>query len=488
MSHDYKKANLVNVLIICGVVTLIILQSFTRVELSRALKVLWEGLFIAAGSVVTYFLPINVKIKAIIFSLIPAVAIIAIALLQEFSLDKHYILIMTICMIALYFDTNLLLTWGIIFNVLYITGYIINPARIIGEQNGIGYLIEMLILINGTILLLYFTSKWGNTFINEATRQKNSAEDALKKLQLQMKGIEDASNILNDNINHFKKSIDTVSESSNTISETMKEMVTSISEQAANINNVNAQTTEMTDNINHTKESSNIILGSFEGIQQKVADGFDKLHDIETQMKVINQSITIALETVEGLDNSMKEITVFLTRLHSIARQTTLLSLNAAIEAARAGEAGLGFTVVAQEVKELADNSVVVVKDIENIVLKLTQQSTEALQQVKSGEDAVIIGNDQIKNVTNYFIEIRDNIIEMIAITTKGVSDINSTIRHIIDIQPYIENVAAISEEDAAASQEILATIESEASDIRSLNESTNQIKILSNDLKSMLG
>jgi len=82
---------------------------------------------------------------------------------------------------------------------------------------------------------------------------------------------------------------------------------------------------------------------------------------------------------------SVRDISSRIHVIHEIARQTDILSLNAAIEAARAGSAGRGFTVVANEVKKLAESSKIAAKDIVSLVnegLSVSDQATDYLKAI----------------------------------------------------------------------------------------------------------
>ncbi len=98
-------------------------------------------------------------------------------------------------------------------------------------------------------------------------------------------------------------------------------------------------------------------------------------------MKEASQSISGRLKTIyEKAEN----ITTVVTTITKIAEQTNLLSLNAAIEAEKAGEYGLGFTVVAREIRRLADQTAVATLDIEQMVKEMqTAVSTGVMEMDK---------------------------------------------------------------------------------------------------------
>jgi methyl-accepting chemotaxis protein len=102
-------------------------------------------------------------------------------------------------------------------------------------------------------------------------------------------------------------------------------------------------------------------------------------------MKAISENMENTARVITGLGRRSQEIGRILEVIEEIADQTNLLALNAAIEAARAGEAGRGFAVVADEVRKLAERSVEATKEIGDVVGKVQQETTDAVEVARSG-------------------------------------------------------------------------------------------------------
>lgn len=124
-------------------------------------------------------------------------------------------------------------------------------------------------------------------------------------------------------------------------------------------------------------------------------------------------------ETVLDLSNNTKEVMSVLENVNQIAKQTHLLALNASIEAARAGEAGRGFTVVAEEIKKLAEQTETSAKDIkttithiktnvENAVGKANETSTAVLNQQNSVKQSHDIFRDIITSISTLSVKVND--------------------------------------------------------------------------------
>ena len=100
--------------------------------------------------------------------------------------------------------------------------------------------------------------------------------------------------------------------------------------------------------------------------------------EIASSLHVLAQNSAATAKEVDNLARQAGEISVIVQLIHEIAEQTNLLALNAAIEAARAGEAGRGFAVVADEVRKLAERTANATKDIDGLVVGITDNSISA--------------------------------------------------------------------------------------------------------------
>ena len=103
-------------------------------------------------------------------------------------------------------------------------------------------------------------------------------------------------------------------------------------------------------------------------------------------VQTAQEEIRLATQRMETTANSVAAIGNFVTTIRTIADQTNLLALNAAIEAARAGDAGRGFSVVAEEVRKLAEQSNDAAKEVESRMESLSVNTSGALEAIRHGE------------------------------------------------------------------------------------------------------
>jgi len=106
------------------------------------------------------------------------------------------------------------------------------------------------------------------------------------------------------------------------------------------------------------------------------------LSSLNKQLEEIRKESVISQNRIEGVSSVTSKIDEFVKTIVDISEQTNLLALNAAIEAARAGEQGRGFAVVADEVRNLANRTGDATENINNLVMEINRQTTEARQGI----------------------------------------------------------------------------------------------------------
>jgi methyl-accepting chemotaxis protein len=161
-------------------------------------------------------------------------------------------------------------------------------------------------------------------------------------------------------------------------------------------------------------------------------------------------------EKIRELAASVKGITEFVSTIGQIADQTNLLALNAAIEAARAGEAGRGFAVVAEEVRKLAEESNGAARRVGEIIGELTKRADGAI------------------GVTRETAEEMSVTVEGARKAQEGLDRAIGEIRKINDV---MQNIASVSEEQAASSHEMAQAIDQTTKGTGDVVESLESIR-----------
>jgi methyl-accepting chemotaxis protein len=437
--------------------------------------------------IILFFVPIPSKIKGFIYSLIVLAASISALITDPTDQGTNFTISASIVLLCLYYSSKLLISYAVILNAIYLIIFNVNSEILFGRERPFSFLLSSLLMINSMFLVIYFSNKWGGQIITKAAAKEEEVKDLVDRLQVTFEKVGESSSILTKNVSTLDSNMNSIVESSKESTNTINEIARGTEHQAESINDINSNMTEAMKEVNSTKEISEKITMNSDLISQKVAKGSAKISSMISQMQTINQAVSAALTTVNELQTNIEDINSSLEGITQISDQTNLLSLNASIESARAGEHGKGFAVVAGEVRKLSEQSAKTAMNIQEITSVISTNSSAAVEKVSQGEQAVVEGNHVLNEVGEYFTDVENAIAETFALLETENRMISSILDKFIQVQERIENIASISEEQAASNEEILAAIECENSDILAIKESIQEIKQMSTGLNEML-
>lgn len=155
--------------------------------------------------------------------------------------------------------------------------------------------------------------------------------------------------------------------------------------------------------------------------------------------------------SITRLQSESQTINEFVETISNISKQTNLLSLNASIEAARAGSAGMGFAVVATEIRKLAEDSNRAAGEIRNQVETITRYTQQTVKDADYAQEIVHIQERAVRQVIEVFGNMSGQITELLAELKQIAADTEAADRERNDTVDAVENISAIIEETASS-------------------------------------
>lgn len=300
------------------------------------------------------------------------------------------------------------------------------------------------------------------TIVNNGTQLNNDA-----------KSLEAISTSAAENSSQITLAVDEISKGSMSMAESVQDTANALVDMGNNLDSISdnadanlQQLTAVTSVAKDTKASlSKLILAN---------------NDMQNVVANVCEGITESDKAVDEVDKAVSIIV-------QIATQTNLLSLNASIEAARAGAAGRGFSVVASEIKSLAEQSNKSAKDIQQVIALIHDKSDANMKLANAIKNSVSEEKDVLDDVTSKFEKVDTSVngsVDSFSVIQEKLTELNKSKTVILDA---VEQLSSIAEENAASTQETNASIEELNTTVAKVSTVATELSNISEELNEQL-
>lgn len=205
---------------------------------------------------------------------------------------------------------------------------------------------------------------------------------------------------------------------------------------------------EVVGNIEAIGEKIAIVGRDSEQVAVRLEGGMTSLKNVDDHVQAIARQNETSVKIIKELNLKTADIAKALELITNIARQTNLLSLNAAIEAAKAGNYGRGFAVVASEIRDLAEQSARATGEIDGII-------TSIMESARQAEEIADEEHQRIQDETVQINEFRKNMDENMVYVNSFFSQVGQIPRMIEQILAAVQNISGAVEETSSATAEV---------------------------------
>ena len=295
--------------------------------------------------------------------------------------------------------------------------------------------------------------------------------------------VEEVSTELTDISKQVIESSEMFLESSKGIESSVNEIEIGTTNQAEHSVNCLNEMDHLSKRIQNVSDNTQKISEIAAGTSESIHSGMDTMEILNEKSQSTAEITNVVIEGIENLEKKSKSIGQIIGVINDIASETNLLSLNASIEAARAGAAGRGFSVVAAEIRKLADQSMDSAKEIQDIVDEITNNTKYVVETAKQADDIVQEQQKAVNDTTEAFEVMQ----QQVRVLMKELESILAGVQQMEETRNVtlnaIQEISAVSEETAASAEEVSNVVEKQLDVVGELSENSEHLSSSADEL-----
>ncbi|WP_018922624.1 methyl-accepting chemotaxis protein [Salsuginibacillus kocurii] len=291
----------------------------------------------------------------------------------------------------------------------------------------------------------------------------------------------------NEEASELSATVEQSTASSEDISIAANEVAKQATKQAEEVQTAKAAIDELSEKITTTNDNTDEMKGRMLVVNRESTTGSEQVEKMREKTNESNDVIYGMGTQIESFLNETKEIVTIVHMIQGIAEQTNLLALNASIEAARAGEHGKGFSVVAEEVRKLAEQSTSATGTIQETVERIQSGGQYVQQELERTTTLAKEQHQVVEDTGHVFAEISNGVGALQTMVDQVDDQLNSMAETRNVTVERMNTIAGSSNETAAAAEEISASTEELTNALQALSKASERLNDTSSEVQSKI-
>jgi methyl-accepting chemotaxis protein len=327
----------------------------------------------------------------------------------------------------------------------------------------------------------------GARFRDETHELALGIERMAARLREVVEHVQETADRVSSAAHELTRSAENVSTHNGEISSNVSALASSVVEEQRVLSETNRQIHEIATAIELNSSRAREAFGFAAEANQKANAGVDIARLAIEKMRLVFERVERSVKRVFDLEEKTRHVNQITSMITSVAHRTNLLSLNASIEAARAGEAGRGFSVVADEIRKLAESAGRSADEISKLIDEIQSDTNEVADEMRESSQGVSEGREDVDTIAHSLEHIRSAVSEAATRAEEIFHGTDTQFRDFETMVARMDEVAKAAARNAGSIDGVVATCEQQVVSTRELVAASTTLDGLARELRGGL-